>query len=155
MVAWVLIFAPRMASYLDRCSGKMLIGQSLSRGNAENERMGIVGPDAAVVCVGYRWLEMGQSPCQLVAPVVPEAWLFVRCFLPGAFGVSGMAVDARSKHDRQHWAVPWPQGQMVRRGRTAARDNLIEAMPSRSDEQAGWDRPALTDSRDDLRGVGL
>lgn len=51
-----------MASYLERCSWKVLIGHALSRGNAESGRMGIVGHDAAVVSVGYRGLEMGKSP---------------------------------------------------------------------------------------------
>lgn len=63
MVAWVPHFRPRMASYLERCSRKMLIGHALSRGNAESGRMGIVGLDPAVISVGYRWLEMGKSPC--------------------------------------------------------------------------------------------
>ncbi|KAJ5883908.1 uncharacterized protein N7473_010794 [Penicillium subrubescens] len=53
----------------------------------------------------------------------------------------------------QGWAMPWPLGKMVSRRKSAARNNLIEEKPSRSDEQAGWDRPALTGSRDDLRGV--
>jgi hypothetical protein len=74
--------------------------------------------------------------------------LFDSCFC-----VFGKAVDARSQHDRQGWAMPWPLGQMVSRRISAARNNLIEEKPSRSDEQAGWDRPALTGSRDDLRGV--
>jgi hypothetical protein len=43
-------FRPRLA-YLERCSWKILIGRTLSRGNAESGQMGLVGLDAAVATV--------------------------------------------------------------------------------------------------------
>jgi hypothetical protein len=42
---------------------------------------------------------------------------------------------------------------MVSKRISAARNSLMDEKPSRWDEQGGWDRPALTGSRDDLRGV--